>query len=92
MFNRSLTFLSFERMLRGGGSHRTTSSTSGFRGPGAGRQANGPLLQASPPGLVFSRREVTHRSTSYGTRMPWRTLTPLDSVELALSRGARGSK
>ena len=29
---------------------------------------------------------------TYGTRMPWRTLTPPDSVELALSRGAGGSK
>ena len=59
MFDRSLTFLSFGRMTRGGGSHRTSSSTSGFWGPGAGSQANVPVLQASPPGLVFSRREAT---------------------------------
>ena len=36
MCDRDLTFLSFGRMIRGGGSHRTSSSTSGFRGPGAG--------------------------------------------------------
>ena len=58
MFDRSLTFLSFGQMIRGGGSHRTSSSTSGFWGPGAGSQAKGPVLQASPPGLVFSRREA----------------------------------
>ena len=92
MFDRSLTFLSFGRMIGGGGSHRTSSSTSRFWGPGAGSQAKGPVLQAPPPGLVFSRPEATCRSTCYGTRMPWRTLTPPDSVELALSRGARGSK
>ena len=92
MFDRSLTLLSFRRMIRGGGSHCRSSSTSGFRGPGAGGQAIGPVLQAPPPGLVFSRREATLRSTCYGTRMPWRTLTPPDSVDLALSRGAGGSK
>ena len=92
MFDRILTLLSFGRMIRWGGSHRTSSSTSGFRGPGAGSQAIGPVLQANPPGLVFSRREATSRSTCYGTRMPWRTLTPPESVELALSRGAGGSK
>ena len=59
MFDRSLTFLSFGRMIREGGSHRTSSSTSGFWGPGAGSQAKGPVLQAPPPGLVFSRREAT---------------------------------
>ena len=46
-------------MIRGGGSHRTSSSTSGFWGPGAGSQAKSPVLQAPPPGLVFSRREGT---------------------------------
>ena len=59
MFDRSLTFLSFGRMIRGGGSQRTSSSTSGFWGPGAGSQAKGPVLQAPPPGLVFSRCEAT---------------------------------
>ena len=59
MFDRSLTFSSFGRMIRGGGSHHTSSSTSGFWGPVAGSQAKGPVLQAPPPGLVFSRREVT---------------------------------
>ena len=92
MFDRSLTFLSFGRMTRGGGSHCTSSSTSGFWGLGARSQAKGHVLQATPPGLVFSRCEVTWRSTCYGTRMRWRTLTPPDSVELALSRGAGGSK
>ena len=90
MFDRSRTFLSFGSMIRGGGSHRTSSSTSGLWGPGAGSQAKGPILQAPPPGLVFSRREATWRSTCYGTHMPWRTLTPPDSVDLALSRGAGG--
>ena len=42
----------------GQGSHRTSSSTSGFWGPGARSQAKGPVLQAPPPGLVFSRREA----------------------------------
>ena len=59
MFDRSLTFLSFGRMIRGGGSHCTSSSTSGFWGPGDGSQAKGPVLQAAPPGLVFSRCEAT---------------------------------
>ena len=59
MFDRSLTFPSFGRMIRGGVSHRTSSSTSVFRGPGAGSQAKGPVLQAPQPGLVFSRREAT---------------------------------
>ena len=59
MFDQSLTFPSFLRMIRGGGSHRTSSSRSGFWGPGAGSQAKGPVLQAPPPGLVFSRREAT---------------------------------
>ena len=59
MFDRSLTFLSFGRMIRGGGSDRTSSSTSGFWGPGAGNQAKGPVLQAPPPGLVSSRCEAT---------------------------------
>ena len=59
MFDESLTFLSFGRMIRGVRSHRTSSSTSGFWGPGAWSQAKGPVLQAPPPGLVFSRREVT---------------------------------
>ena len=59
MFDRSLIFLSFERVIRGGGSHRTSSSASGFRGPGARSQAKGPVLQAPPPGLVFRRREAT---------------------------------
>ena len=59
MFDRSLTFPSFERVIRGGGSPRTSSLTSGFWGPGAGSQAKGPVLQAPPPGLVFSRREAT---------------------------------
>ena len=36
-------------------SHRTSSPTSGFWGPGPGSQAKGPVLQAPPPGLVFSR-------------------------------------
>ena len=58
MFDRSLTFLSFGRMIRGGGFNRTSSSTSGFWGPGAGSQAKGPVLQAPPPELVFSRREA----------------------------------
>ena len=92
MLDRSLTFLSFGRMIHWGGSHGTSSSTSGFWGPVAGSQAKGPVLQAPPPGLVFSRREASCRSTCYGTCMPWRTLTPPDSVELALSRGAGGSK
>ena len=59
MFDRRFTFLSFGRMTRGGGSHLTSSSTSGFWGPGAGSQAKGPVLQAPPPGLVFSRCEAT---------------------------------
>ena len=59
MFDRSLTLLSFGRMICGEGSHRTSSSTSGFSGPLAGSQALGPVLQAPPPGLVFSRREET---------------------------------
>ena len=59
MFDRSLTFPSFGRMIRGGGSPRTSSSTSGFCGPGAESHAKGPVLQAPPPGLVFSRREAT---------------------------------
>ena len=59
MFDRSLTFLSFGQMTRQGGSHLTPSSTSSFWGPGAGSQAKGPVLQAPPPGLVFSRREAT---------------------------------
>ena len=59
MFDKSLTFLSFGQMIRGGGSNRTSSSTSGLWGPRAGSQAKGPVLQALPPGLVFSRREVT---------------------------------
>ena len=42
-------------MTRGGGSHRTSSSTSGFSGPGARSQAKGPVLREAPPGLVFSR-------------------------------------
>ena len=59
MFDRSLTFLSFGRMIRGGGTHGTFSSTSGFWGPGSGSQAKGPILQAPPPGFVFSRCEAT---------------------------------
>ena len=59
MFDRSLTFLSFGRMICRGGSHRSSSSTSGFWSPTAGSQAKGPVLQAPPFGLVFSRREVT---------------------------------
>ena len=59
MFDRSLTFLSFRQMIRGGGSHRKSSSTSGFWGPGARSNAKGPVLQAPPPGLVFSKRETT---------------------------------
>ena len=59
MFDRSLTFLSFGQMICGGGSHRTSSSTSGFWDLGAGSQAKGTVLQAAPPGLVFSRREAT---------------------------------
>ena len=39
MFDRSLTFLSSGRMTLRGGSHRTSSSTYGFWGPGAGSQA-----------------------------------------------------
>ena len=58
MFDRSLTFLPFGRMIRGEGSHRTSSSTCGFWGPGARSQAKGPVLQALPPGLVFSMREA----------------------------------
>ena len=59
MFDRSLTILSLGRMIRGGGSHRTFSSISVFWGPGARSQAKGPVLQAPPPGLAFSRRETT---------------------------------
>ena len=59
MFDRSLTFLSFGRMIRGEGSHRTSSSIYRFGGPGARSQAKGPVLQAPSPGLVFSRREAT---------------------------------
>ena len=59
MFDRSLTFLSFGRMICWGGSHPTSSSASGFWGPGARSQTKGPVLQAPPPGLVFSRREAT---------------------------------
>ena len=59
MFDQSLTFPSFGGMMRRGGSHRTSSSTSGFWGPGAWSQAKGPILQAPPPGLVFIRREAT---------------------------------
>ena len=59
MFDLSLTFLSFGRMIRAGGSHRTSSSTSGFWGPGARSQAKGPVLQAPPPGLLIGRRETT---------------------------------
>ena len=59
MFDQSLRFLTFERMTRGGGSHRTSSSPSGFWGPGAGSQVKGPVLRAPLPGLVFSRREAT---------------------------------
>ena len=81
-------YLNKKWMVRGGGPRRTSSSTSGFWGPGAQSQAKGPIPQAPPPGLVFSKLEVTGRSTCYGTRMPWRTLTPSDSVELVLSRGA----
>ena len=92
MFDRSLTFPSFGRMIRGGGSLRTSSSTSGLWGPGARSQAKAPVLQAPTSGLVFSRREATPRSTCYGTPMPWRTLMPPDSVELALSRGPGGPK
>ena len=92
MFDRSVTFIYFGRMIRGGGSHRTSSSTPRFWGPGAQSQAKGPVLQAPLSGLVFSRREATGRSTCCGTRMPWRTLTPPDSVELALSWGPGGSK
>ena len=55
MFDQSLRFLSFGRMIRGGGSHRTSSSTWRFWGPGARSQAKGPVLQAAPPGLVFSK-------------------------------------
>ena len=91
MLDRSLTLLSFGRMIHVGGYHRTSSSTSGFRGPGAGSHAKRPVLKAPTPGLVFSRPEVTWRSTCYLTPMPWRTLTPPDSVELALSQGAGGS-
>ena len=58
MFDQSLTFLSFGQMIRGGGSDCTSSSTSGFWGPGAWSQASGPVLQALPPGLAFSRREA----------------------------------
>ena len=90
MFDRSLTFLFFGRMIRRRGSHRTSSSTSGFWRPGARGQAKGPVLQAPLPRLVFSRRETTSRSTCYGTRMPLRVLTPPDSVELALFQGGRG--
>ena len=92
MFDRSLTFLSFGRMIRGRGSNPTSSSTSRFWGPWTRSQAKGPVLQAPPRGLVFSRREATRRSTCYETCMPWRTLTPPDSVQLSLSRGARGLK
>ena len=59
MFDQSLTFLSFGRMIRGVGSHRTSSSTSGVWGPGAQSQATGTVLQAPPPGFVLSRREMT---------------------------------
>ena len=59
MFDRSLTFLSFGGMTRRGGSQRTSSSTSGFWGPGAGSEAKGPVPRAPPPGLVFSTREPT---------------------------------
>ena len=63
-----------------------------IRGPRARSQVKGPVLQAPPPGLVFSRREALGRSTCYGTRMAGRTLTPPDPVELALSGGAGGLK
>ena len=89
MFDRNLTYLSFGQMILGGGSHRPSSSTSGFSGPGARSHTKGPVLHAPPPGLVFSRREVPWRSKCYGTRMPWRTLTPPDPVEFALSLGGR---
>ena len=59
MFDRSLIFLSFGRMIRRGGSYRKSSSYSEYWGRGAGSQAKGPVLQAPPPGLVFSRREAT---------------------------------
>ena len=55
MFDRCLTFW---RMMGGGGFHRTFTSTSGFRGPGARGPATGLILQAPPHGLVFSRRET----------------------------------
>ena len=70
MFDRSLTLLSFGRMIRGGGSHRTSSSTYGFWGPGAGSQAIGPVLQAPPPALVSVgvRRLEEARATGLACR------------------------
>ena len=59
MFDRRLTFLSFGRMIHGGGSNPTSSSTSEFWSSGARSQAKGPVLQAAPPGLFFSRWETT---------------------------------
>ena len=49
MFHRSLTFLSFGLIIRGGGSHRTSFSTSGFQGPGSGG-----LCPDNPPLCWFS--------------------------------------
>ena len=56
MFDRSLTFLSFGRMIGGGGSHRTSSSTFEFWGPGAWSQAEGRVLQA--PTFDFTGHNV----------------------------------
>ena len=46
MFDRSITLLSIGRMIRGGGSHRTSSSTSRIWGQGARSQPISPVLQA----------------------------------------------
>ena len=91
MFDQSLTFLSFGRMIRGGGSHPTSPSTSGFTGPGARSQAKGPVLQAPHLGWcsVGVRRLEEARATGLACRDACSRL--LTRLSLHSSGGRGGS-
>ena len=78
MFEQKLIFLSFWRMIRAGGSLRTSSSTSGFRGPGPGGLCPGtPHLSWFSVGV---RRLEEARATGIACRDACSCLLTLSSL------------
>ena len=89
MFNRGLTSLSFGRMIRGGGSHRISSSTSGFRGLGARGRAR--CLVLRHPHLGWFSVGVRRLEEARATGLACRARTHASCVGRACAlRGGRG--